>query len=394
LTIRAIDDEVDPLAHLVAGQPLADHPAGGAHACAHAVKDVLPDAPRVGEAVFGQRPVYDLDRVQAGTHGLQHRLGAVGHDPPPWLRFGREAIAFQALHTVDQDMTILPDQVRLSLTRPEVDDTVLLLLGDHHPVDPGQPLGVHLAGELLSHLDLALVAQFPGHQVARPVTDPVGDVVARDVEDLAVAGDAPHDDVGVGMAGVVMVHRDPIETGVEVLLDLAHQVAREAAEVSQFDGVLGGDDEAEMVPVAPAPGHERAAVRVVLQGRVGMALVAVAGNAVALQVAQVRVGRPVGAARKFRATPAALFVLRIELHDAGLDDDPARPESPDGIPLPTASIGGEGELGAATAGVETPTPFSGRSTDPVGVAAGLADGRLDLLDEGLEARVGAPGAAP
>jgi hypothetical protein len=42
----------------------------------------------------------------------------------------------------------------------------------------------------------------------------VGDVVAGDVENFAIVGDAPHDDVGVGMAGVVGGHGDPIEAGV------------------------------------------------------------------------------------------------------------------------------------------------------------------------------------
>jgi len=46
------------------------------------------------------------------------------------------------------------------------------------------------------------------------VADPVGDVVAGDVENFAIVGDAPHDDVGVGMAGVVGVHGDPVEAGV------------------------------------------------------------------------------------------------------------------------------------------------------------------------------------
>ena len=39
----------------------------------------------------------------------------------------------------------------------------------------------------------------------------MGDVVASDVENFAVAGDAPDDDVGVGMAGVVVIDGDPVE---------------------------------------------------------------------------------------------------------------------------------------------------------------------------------------
>ena len=57
----------------------------------------------------------------------------------------------------------------------------------------------------------------------------MGDVVAGDVEDLAVVGDAPDDDVGVGMAGVVVIDRDPVEPGVQVVFHLPHEVAGEAA---------------------------------------------------------------------------------------------------------------------------------------------------------------------
>jgi hypothetical protein len=43
------------------------------------------------------------------------------------------------------------------------------------------------------------------------MTDTMGDIVALDVEDPAIVKDPPDDDVGVGMAGVVMIDRDPVE---------------------------------------------------------------------------------------------------------------------------------------------------------------------------------------
>ncbi len=52
---------------------------------------------------------------------------------------------------------------------------------------------------------------------------------------------------------------------------------------------------------------------------------------------------------------------------------------------------GEGELGAPAAGVEPPASLPGRTADPVGIAAGLADRGLDLLHEGSQARVGRSG---
>jgi hypothetical protein len=41
----------------------------------------------------------------------------------------------------------------------------------------------------------------------------MGDIVARDVENLPVVGHAPDHDVVVRMAGVVVIDRDPIEVG-------------------------------------------------------------------------------------------------------------------------------------------------------------------------------------
>ena len=80
--------------------------------------------------------------------------------------------------------------------------------------------------KLLRNLLLGLPAQLPGDDLAGPLPDAVGDVVAGDVEGLAVVGDAPDDDVGVGMAGVVVIDRDPVELGPEVGFHLLHQIAR------------------------------------------------------------------------------------------------------------------------------------------------------------------------
>ena len=100
-----------------------------------------------------------------------------------------------------------------------------LLLGDQHPVEPGEAIGIHLPLKLLRHLLLGLPAQLPGDDLAGPLADAVGDVVAGDVEGLAVVGDAPDDDVGVGMAGVVVIDRDPVELRPEVGFHLLHQIA-------------------------------------------------------------------------------------------------------------------------------------------------------------------------
>src|ERR1700733_5916673 len=52
----------------------------------------------------------------------------------------------------------------------------------------------------------------------------------------------------------------------------------------------GRNDEAKLVAVVPAPRHEGAAVRLVLQGRIGTALLAVPRHPVAFEIAQMGVG--------------------------------------------------------------------------------------------------------
>ena len=133
--------------------------------------------------------------------------------------------------------------------------------------------------------------QLQGDEFARPMADAMGDVVAGDVENLAVVGDAPDHDVGVGMAGVVMVDGDPVEPRVEVLLHLPHEVAGEAAQVAHLGGVLWRDDEAELMSVLSTAFDEGATIRFILDRRIGASLFSFPGHAVAFEIAQMRVGR-------------------------------------------------------------------------------------------------------
>ena len=78
-------------------------------------------------------------------------------------------------------------------------------------------------------------------------------------------------DVGVRMAGVVMVDRDPVEAGGEIQFHLAHEVAGEAAKVGHFGCILGCDDEPKLMAIFPAALHERLAVGLVLESGIGPA---------------------------------------------------------------------------------------------------------------------------
>ena len=61
--VDAVDDQIDPLPHLVAGQSLAEDTADDRLAGAIAVKEILVCAALLGEAMIGERPVHGLDDV-------------------------------------------------------------------------------------------------------------------------------------------------------------------------------------------------------------------------------------------------------------------------------------------------------------------------------------------
>jgi hypothetical protein len=92
----------------------------------------------------------------------------------------------------------------------------------------------------------------------------MGNVVAGNVQNLSVVGDTPDDDMGVGVAGIVVIDRDPIQSSSEVTFELSHQVAGEAAQVAHLDGILRRHDEAELMPVFPATGDKGAPVGLIL----------------------------------------------------------------------------------------------------------------------------------
>ncbi len=207
----------------------------------------------------------------------------------------------------------------------------------------------------------------------------MGDVVAGDVEGLAAVGDAPDDDVRMRVAGVVMIDRDPVEPSTEVGFHLPHQIAGSLPQVGQLHTVFGRDDEAELVAVLATAVEKGAAVRHVALGRIDLALLAVPRDAVALQVAQVRVDR-LGADELPAARRAA---LRVELHDARLNRDPARAGASPTVPAPGAAVLERRRHRRATAArVEAATtlPPPGIAR-PIRVAAGPSDRLMDLANK-------------
>ncbi len=321
--VHPVDHQPDPLAHLVAAKPFVEHAADDALGRVLAVQDVAPGKAVLRQPFALQCPMHGLDDVAAFAELPQHRLGLWRYNPFASLDLSRQPHALQLARPLDQQRAILAERVAHVSVGAQVGKLLPLLLRDQHPVKPGEAIGLHFPLKLLRHLKLGLPAQFPGNNLAGALANAVGDIVASDVEGLAVVGDTPNDDVGVRMAGVVVIDRDPVELGPEVGFHLLHQIAGGLARIGQVHAVLGRDDEAELVPVIAAPVQESAAILHVALARINLALLAVLCHAVPFEVAQVCVHR-LGADK---LPPAGSSALRVELHHAGLhrhDPGPCR----------------------------------------------------------------------
>jgi len=204
--------------------------------------------------------------------------------------------------------------------------------------------------------------------------------------------------VGVGMAGVVMVDRDPVEARFQIQFHLTHEVTGEAAKVSHFGDILGRDDEPKLMTIFPPPLHKRLAVGLVLERRIGLAPIAVTRNTIPFKVTQMGIDGPAHCRAHLR--PPCATPLRIEPDHPRLDHHPPRPEAARGISLPASLFtrprkGGHDLRTSATRVEPACAPYfpgvtrSSWRTYAAGIAARLANRDLDLLEERLGARIGA-----
>src|SRR5215470_16877095 len=89
------------------------------------------------------------------------------------------------------------------------------------------------------------------------------------------------------IVSVPMIDRDPIEPGPEIALHLGDEIAGEGFEIGHLSGILGCDDEAEVMPIVAAAPCEICGIGPVFRGAEHMSLLAVAGNAITLKVRNV-----------------------------------------------------------------------------------------------------------
>src|SRR3954454_22471801 len=230
------------------------------------------------------------------------------------------------------------------------------------------------------------------------MADAVGDIVPGDAQDSALLQDTADDDVGMRMAGVVMVDRYPVEARLQILFHLSHQVACKTLQIGHLIGILGRNNETELMPILAASFDKGLAVSLILERRIGLPFLAIAIDSIPFEITKVRIDRFACRPGLCRTTERPLPSWGIELDDPGLDCDSTRAESAARVLLPTTLTlclkKRRDELGSTTASLEPTASVSLASAtrirsapDPVGVSSGPPDSHLDLLEERLGLQV-------
>src|SRR5216683_1631615 len=382
--INAIDDEGQIFAEFV-GEMLVDNAADDRRR-GRAV--VNPEARRIArEALRLQRLVHRLDDVAALAQFAQGRLQFFAQLPAARRGLAGKPHSFQ-LAKPGQPQRAVGDAARIGRRVPEVHET-LAGLGDQRPIDAGEAVLIDLGRELALLLDCGDRTEFEGHQFACPLANAMGDVVAIDDQILAQLISAVDDDMNMRMAGIKMVHRDPIELRFQVTFEFAHEVAGEAREITEAHTVLRRDDDAELVAIVLATIEEGIAVGPVLRRRIQPAALAIARGAVALNITQMSGGSSVlpggtnGARFDHDAPGARLTVAPSAFaQGAGANEGSAAPTS-------------HADLAARSAARPATRSMRGCARRPCAMLAGdLADPGEKALGGRTAAGVGADAAKP
>src|SRR5712692_4552070 len=286
--INAIDDKGQAFAELLREMLVDD--AADDRRQGRAV--VNPEARRIALKAF--RPqclVHGLDDIAALTHLAQGRLEFFAQSPAARCGLAGEPHSLQ-LAKPRQPQRAVGDAARIGRRVPEVHET-LVGLGEQRPIDAGEAILIDLGRELALLLDRGDRTEFERHQLACPLANAMGDVIAVDDQILVQLISAVDDDMNMGMAGIKMVHRDPIELRSQVTFEFAHEVAGEAGEAAELRAVLRRDDDAKLVAIVLAAIEEGIAVGPVLRRRIQPAALAIARGTVALNITEMSGGSSV-----------------------------------------------------------------------------------------------------
>src|SRR5665213_1409198 len=306
--IDTIDDDKVPVLVLVREAP-RDHPAND------------PFRLRVGGIVNGivarishdllvlHFTMHGLDDVTAFAHPAQCRFKIVRKLPMTGRNLFRQAEFRELLKA--SGAQALADRFAASAARPH--QPLSVCFPSYAAVQVGQAILLDLPAEPVLDLQIGFWTQIEGYYLRRPLPHSMRDVFAGDNQIPVQLVSPPQNNMRMGMASIVVIDRDPIELGSQVFFHPFHETPHEGFQVFIFRAVLGRDDEAELVTVAFRPLDEALTVGTFASTVVKLSWLSVTGNAVALDVAKMQLGR--------------FQPLTFELYDPGFDDDPAHPKA-------------------------------------------------------------------
>lgn len=305
------------------------------HAPYNRFADLVVDPPtdaRSLELPRGQLALHGPDDVAALAHTTEGVLNTV--DEPPLAA----TEMFRQPHGAEFAQPSRVDRLLERIIARSGDHSFVIHAPEQAPVNRCQSLLFDVVAEPRLDLPVCPRTQVDGRKLGRALTKTVRNILASDDEVLALIIDTAEDDMSVRLVGVEMINGDPVEFGAEVMLRLRHQSADVGLEVWIFGTVLGRYDEPELVTVAAAALYERFAICTIAARSVDLSGRAVARNAIALDVAQVR--------------PSAGQPLRPQLHEPSLHNRPPSPQP--GKAVPARQQASDARASPNSAAIEAP----------------------------------------
>jgi len=112
-------------------------------------------------------------------------------------------------------------------------------LTGQNPIDPCHPSFADPGRQFCLQFLGRLKAKIAGQDGACALAHAVGQILSWNDEVATIAAPTAHHDMRVGMLGVEMVNRDPVEPGFKIDLHLTHEVTDEGFEIIKLLPVFG-----------------------------------------------------------------------------------------------------------------------------------------------------------
>ncbi|HBT38233.1 MAG TPA: hypothetical protein DEB52_20310, partial [Hyphomonas sp.] len=93
-----------------------------------------------------------------------------------------------------------------------------------------------------------------------------------------------HNDMGVGMTSIMVIDRDPVETGAKIMFHAIHKSPRGLSQVAEGLTVFRGNNDTELVAIMFAPFQEPFRFRCLALSGIEVSALPAAFNTVALDI--------------------------------------------------------------------------------------------------------------